>query len=110
MRIIFILLLLPFITKAQINRSASELAHENIKDYISTKIFKNRMYKPVSYGELKPDKEINSSVLWVLDHRFEVAESQTTSDKEPVVEQKLYRFIFYLDKKMKVARAENIKF
>jgi hypothetical protein len=73
MRIIFILLLLPFITKAQINRSASELAHENIKDYISTKIFKNRMYKPVSYGELKPDKEINSNVLWVLDHRFEVA-------------------------------------
>lgn len=102
--------MLPFIAKAQINRSASELAHENIKEYINTKIFKGRSYKAVSYGQLKENRVYNTDILWALDHRFEIGEAPNRSDKVIAVTQQPYRFIFYMNKKMKVVRAEEIKF
>ncbi len=111
MRIIFCLLLMaPFLVKAQINRSANELAHENIREYLNTKIFKDRAYKPVYYGELKPDKEYNTNVLWAVEHRFEITEPPKNTDHNTVAEHQSYRFIFYLDKKMKVVKAEAIQF
>jgi hypothetical protein len=111
MRIIFcLLLMLPFFAKAQINRSANELAHENIKTYISTKVFKGHHYKPVAYGELQSNKQYNNEAVWVLDHRFEIEQTLKEPAKDFENVQQPYRFIFYLDKKMKVVRAEAIKF
>ena len=46
-------MLLPVLSFAQINRSAKELAGEQIQEYITSKLFKDRDYKPVSTGELK---------------------------------------------------------
>ncbi|HEU4633544.1 MAG TPA: hypothetical protein VFS22_06150 [Flavisolibacter sp.] len=110
MRIIFCFLtMLPFIAKAQINRSASELAQENIKEYINSKIFKGRSYKAVSYGQLKENKVYNMGILWAIDHRFEIGDVPNNSDKVFAAAQQPYRFIFYMDKKMKVVRAEEIK-
>ncbi|MGN6402788.1 MAG: hypothetical protein ACTHMD_20195 [Flavisolibacter sp.] len=108
MRIIFItLLLLPLLAIAQINRSAKELAGVNIKEYISTKIFKGDVYKPVSYGELQPHKD-NTGIVWTMEHKFEISNSQAPVHKTNDVQQ-VYRFIFYLDKKMKVLKAEDIE-
>lgn len=101
--------MVPFLVKAQINRSANELAHENIREYLNTKIFKDRAYKPVYYGELKPDKEYNTNVLWAIEHQFEITEPQKKPDKGVVTEHQSYKFIFYLDKKMKVVKAEAIQ-
>jgi hypothetical protein len=109
MRIIFItLLLIPLASVAQINRSAKELAGNNIKEYINTKIFKGDAYKPISYGELQPHKD-NTDIAWTIEHRFEISEpSQTPVHKANDVQQ-VYKFIFYLNKKMKVLKAEDIE-
>ena len=103
--IIFLLLFLPVVINAQINRSAKELAEENIREYLTAKIFKGQTYQPVSYGELKPRKEKNPDVAWNMEHKFEITETQVHADKKTAV-QKPYRFMFYLDEKMKVLKAE----
>jgi len=109
MRIIFItLLLLPLVSIAQINRSAKELAGDNIKEYISTKIFKGDIYKPVSYGALQPHKD-NTGVAWTIEHRFEISETSQMPVHKTADVQQDYKFIFYLDKKMKVLKAEDIE-
>jgi hypothetical protein len=100
---------LPFISKAQIDRSANELAHENVKEYINTKLYKGRFYKPVSYGQLKENKVHNTDIIWVIDHRFEIGEVQKKSDKGFTAVQQPYKFLFYLDRKLRVIRAENIQ-
>ena len=107
MRIILILLLVPFISNAQINRSASELAQENIRDYLSTKMFKSRAYKPVSYGELKPNKKLNAEIAWTVEHKFEIADTQPAADRNSIAVIHPYTFTFYLDKKLKVLLAES---
>ncbi len=105
-RIVFLLSLLPVVVNAQINRSATELAKENIQEYIMEKIFNGRQYQPVSYGELKPRKEENPDIVWSIEHKFQIAETPTyTGKKIPL--QKPYKFMFYLDRKMKVLRAET---
>jgi hypothetical protein len=105
-RIAFLLSFLPAVVNAQINRSATELAKENIQEYITEKIFNGRQYQPVSYGELKPRKEGNPDIVWSIEHKFQITETQTDSDKKTLL-QKPYKFIFYLDRKMKVLRAET---
>ncbi len=110
MRIILILLLLPFVTKAQLNRSATALAHENISEYIHTKIFKRAAYKPVFYGALIPIKEADPNVRWRIEHRFEIAPTQTNPDTTVAAELQLHNFIFYLDKRLEVVKAEAFHF
>ena len=105
-RIALLLLFFPAILNAQINRSATELAKENIQEYVTGKIFNGHPYRPVYYGELKPRKERNPDIVWSIEHQFEVLETQTEADKKQSV-QKPYRFMFYLDRKMKVRRAET---
>ncbi|MEP7371891.1 MAG: hypothetical protein ABI675_00795 [Chitinophagaceae bacterium] len=107
MRILLLILLgFPFFSNAQINRSANELAREKVKEYIVTKIFKELSYKPISYGELKPQKQPHSEMAWSIIHRFEIVDSQFVSDKKiPVT--KPYDFSFTLDKKLNVIAAEN---
>jgi hypothetical protein len=105
-RIAFLLMLLPAVMNAQINRSATELAKENIQEYLTGKLFNGHQYQPVSYGELKLRKERNPEIVWSIEHRFEITETQTYSDKK-LLAQKPYSFVFYLDRKMKVRRAET---
>jgi hypothetical protein len=104
--IFFLLLFLPSAANAQFNRSATELAKENIRDYLTGKVFKDRPYQSVSYGELKSGKERDPNVSWTIEHRFEITETETGADKKTPVH-KPYRFIFYLDKKMNVLKAET---
>jgi len=107
MRIILIfLLVLPAFLNAQINRSATEFAQEKIEEYIKNKLFKDQPYKPVSFGELKPSAGSNREIAWSIEHTFGITQIQVVSDKRTAV-QKLYRFAFYLDKKMKIYKAES---
>jgi hypothetical protein len=105
-RFLFFVLVLPVFSSAQINRSAREFARERIQEYIVTKLFKDLSYKPVSFGELKAHEEKNPEIAWSIEHKFGITEIQVVSDKRTEI-LKPYRFVFYLDKKMKVQRAES---
>ncbi len=105
MRIILIaLLVFPTLSFAQINRSAAELARETTREYLVTKIFKDKVYIPVSYGKIKAVEDTRSETAWTIEHHFEIEETQTAFEKKARV-RKPYKFVFYLDKKMKVLRA-----
>ena len=106
--LLFSLLCLPFLCNAQINRSANEVARERVKEYIATKLFKDQVYKPVSYGELIPQKQRDTGLAWLLTHQFEITDSQFVADKKIAV-RKAHSFSFYLDKKMKVIAAESYR-
>ena len=107
MRILLLLLIvIPFFAKGQFNRSANELARENVKEYIVTKLFKDLSYKPVSYSELKSRKQPHIDIAWLMNHKFEIVDSQLVADKKIAV-RKAYYFSFYLDKKLKVVTAES---
>src|SRR5262245_19537940 len=104
--ILLSLAILPLLASAQINRSAKELAGETIATYITKKLFKDKPYHPVSFGELKECKEQNSEVMWSFVHKFEITESKGAFGKD-LPASKAYTFIFYMDKKMNVRRAEG---
>jgi len=106
---LFLLMLFPVIVNAQINRSATEFAKDNISEYITTKLFKGNPYKPVSYSELKSWKEKNSGISCFIQHNFEITEIQTDAGQKTPV-QKLYKFTFYFNEKMKVLRAESFTY
>jgi hypothetical protein len=107
MRVTFILLLIiPAIVNAQINRSATEFAKDNISEYITTKLFKGNLYKPVSYGELKFWAEKTSGITSIIEHKFEITEIESHNGKKESI-QKPYKFIFFFNEKMKVVRAET---
>lgn len=107
MRTLFCLAIaLPAMIHAQINRSAAELAKENIRTYLTGKIFKDASYQPISYGELKPEKERNEETKWIIVHKFKITETELEVDKKVSVE-KPCDFIFYLDNRMQVIRARS---
>jgi len=106
MRLLILLLVtIPFFSDAQINRSANELAFERIKEYVETRLFKDLTYKAVSYGQLKPQSKPHSQVMWSIEHKFEIASPVFSENKSSNLKQ--YNFSFYLDKKLKVLRAES---
>ena len=103
---ILIVCTFPALMKAQINRSATELARENIHEYVTDKIFKNGAYQPISYGELRSAGVKDREVKWSIVHKFEITETQREASKKVEV-QKAYDFIFYLDDKMRVVGARS---
>ena len=105
-RLVLVIILLPAIIHAQINRSATELARENIRNYLAGKIFRNVPYQPVSFGELKAQKVRNGDTQWSIVHKFKITETEVEADKKISI-QKPYDFIFYLDNKMQVIRARS---
>ena len=110
MRVIFLLLgVIPMVSAAQINRSATELSHERIQEYLHDKLFKNKLYKPVSFGDLKFQKQNNSEATSFLVHKFEISSGSQSQEKLPNDSPQVHTFIFYLDDKMKVVRAESIQ-
>jgi hypothetical protein len=106
MRLVLVLsIIIPFLSDAQINRSATELACERIKEYIETKLFKDQPYKAISYGDLKPVSQHDSKVAWTIEHKFEI-ETPVFTDKKMAVRTP-HHFSFYLDKKLKILLAES---
>lgn len=104
--IILLLIILPSVAFAQVNRSAKELASGNIKEYITERLFTGREYKPVFYGEIKAAESKDRKIHWSLVHKFEITETELVNDKVTLV-QKLYQFGFYLDRKMNVLKADG---
>jgi hypothetical protein len=91
---------------AQENRSATELAKENIADYLSRKIFSGKNYIPETFQVLKSFKApFKTNIAWTIGHEFSVAESSTFANEKR--KKSRYGFLFYLDKKMTVLRAES---
>ena len=105
--ILFLLLLIPAVSGAQFKRSATELAKDNIRDYVTQKLFKNPSYQPISFGELTDNRRGSSTFTSLIRHKFSVTEIEShESAKVPV--QKEYLFVFYFNDKMKVQMAESI--
>jgi hypothetical protein len=104
--ILFLLVLSPFIAFSQINRSARELAKENIQDYLSSKIFRNQPINPVSFGELVRFKKPDPEITWTIEHRFELVKNSKVQGHDSTIRQP-YKFVFYLDEKLKVYKAES---
>jgi hypothetical protein len=105
--IIFLLLLTPALTNAQFKRSATELAKDNIRDYLTQKLFKNVSYQPISFGELRDNRGGSSVFTSLISHKFSITEIQSHDNiKVPV--QREYFFVFYFNDKMKVQMAESI--
>ncbi|HEU0111948.1 MAG TPA: hypothetical protein VFQ73_13820 [Flavisolibacter sp.] len=110
MRIILILCLLINISAAaQINRSAHQLAAENIRKYINEKLFAGKLYKEGSFGEIHTHPVIRSDIKWTIDHGFDIVERVKTADKDDSMQFQSYWFVFYLDKKLNVIGAESYK-
>jgi len=105
--IITILLLLPVGIQAQINRSATELAKETTGEYISTKIFKDKLYQPLLFGVVKAWPDTRSPISWTITHEFIITDVQRSGYNDAPDVQKTYSFIFYLDSKMKVLKAAS---
>jgi len=107
MRILLLSLFsLPCFAGAQINRSANEVARESIQEYICQKLFKNQAYAAGQYGDLQPQNDRETYVAWSITHQFEITDSQYVSNKRIPV-RTTYNFSFYLDKKLKVIKAEG---
>lgn len=104
--LILVLLLVPLVHQAQVNRSANELARENVRTWLLSKMFKDQPYKPGEYGELKKIVSKNPGISWMILHWFEIEEPEIDPQTKAHV-QKPYKFAFYLDKQMTVVRAES---
>jgi hypothetical protein len=104
--LLFAVIIIPTFVHGQINRSATELAKENIRNYLTGKIFKAEPYQPIFYGELKHEKERSVDARWSIVHKFKITETEMEADKKFSV-QKPYNFIFYLNDRMEVVRARS---
>jgi hypothetical protein len=105
--VLFLLLLIPALSNAQFKRSATELAKDNIRDYVTQKLFKNYSYQPISFGDLTMNKGGGSTFSSLIKHKFAVTEMEDHDDMRVAV-QKEYLFVFYFNDKMKVQMAERI--
>lgn len=105
--ILFLFLVIPALSNAQFKRSATELAKDVIKDYLTHKIFKNSSYQPVSYGELTANRGGGPIFSSFIEHKFVITDTESHANmKAPV--QKEYLFVFYFNDKMKVQMAESV--
>jgi len=105
--ILFLSLLFPVVVNAQFKRSATELAKENIREYLAEKLFKNRPYQSISYGDLTPLKGNDPEIGSYIKHQFAITETQIHGDKKDSV-QRAYQFIFYFDNRMRILGAEKL--
>lgn len=104
--VILVLLVVPFFATAQINKSANELAKEVTREYLVTKLFRGKNYQPIRYGELKAKNDKRSSVAWTLEHDFEVTDMEPSGFNN-FQNKNFYSFLFFLDKRMKIVKAES---
>lgn len=108
MRILLFLFLLFFLNSnasSQENRSATELAKENISEYLQNKLFIGKSYSPVSFDKLISfSSERKTDVAWTITHDFLLGENKKDNIEVPAQK---HEFIFYLDRKMTVLRADS---
>ena len=104
---LFLLLLMPALSNGQFKRSATELAKDNIRDYVTQKLFKNHSYQPISFGDLTMNKGGGSLFSSLIKHKFAISEMEAQGDMKVAV-QKEYLFVFYFNDKMRVQMAERI--
>jgi hypothetical protein len=105
--ILFLSLLFPVAVNAQFKRSATELAKENIREYLTGKLFENRPYQSLSYGDLTPLKGNDPEIGSYIKHQFAITETQIHGNQKDSV-LRAYQFIFYFDNRMRVLRAESL--
>jgi hypothetical protein len=105
--LLLVMLVIPCLLNAQINRSAKELASETTKEYVVNKLFRNDVYKPVSFGELKACNDTRSPISWTVEHVFEIKHTNKSGYEKPQELSTTYSFLFYLDKQMKILKAES---
>ena len=104
---LFLFLLIPALSNAQFKRSATELAKDKIREYVTEKLFKNVSNEPISFGELTANSAGGSTFSSLIKHRFAIIDTEShESIRTPV--QKQYEFVFYFNDKMKVQMAERI--
>jgi hypothetical protein len=108
MRLTILFLLICFHAHSQVNRSALELARENTEDFLTTKIFRNQTYRPITFSTLEPYKNYDPDISWVLEHKCEVLNTTRRFGKDTST-YTTYKFVFYLDRKLKVFRAESFQ-
>ena len=109
MRISFLIcLVLAFSAQGQINHSATELAKENVQEYLVKKIFRNKVFRPLEYGSLEPYAHYDPDISWVFEQRCEVTQTVRYPGKDSTYTLP-YKFVFYLDSKLKVFRAESFQ-
>jgi hypothetical protein len=102
-----LLFFLPFALTAQFKRSATELAKENAQEYLADKVFKSQAYQSISYGELRARRERDRGIAWSIEHTFRIIENEVHDARKTPV-QKIHRFIFYFDNKMRVLGATSL--
>lgn len=105
--VLFFLLLFPAIANAQFKRSATELAKDKVREYVTQKLFKDLSYQPISFSQLTDSKSSDREVAHFIKHKFSVTEIELHEDAKTSV-QKEYSFVFYFDDKMKVTGAESV--
>ena len=93
-----LLLLLPLMATAQMNRSASELAREKVEEYLKGKLFRNQPYQAYEFGVLKPTSMADTEIVWMMEHRFGILEK----GKASATVWQPYYFVFYFDKKINI--------
>lgn len=97
------LFLLPLSATAQMNRSASQLARENIEAYLKGKIFRTEPYRSYTFGTLKPATLAEPEIVWTMEHRFGIQEKRENDASV----WKPHYFVFYFDKKMKILMTKS---
>ncbi|MES2881316.1 MAG: hypothetical protein V4676_04150 [Bacteroidota bacterium] len=108
MRLLPILLLIAISSAGQINRSANQLAVENIGWFVTEKLFKSNTYQPLKFVNLQSVERADDKITrWRMHHQFCINGNCTAEEKKLPCAGNHYNFIFYLDEKMKVVLAER---
>ena len=109
MRLIFLFFLfISFHAHSQVNRSAAELARENTQEFLVNKIFKSQTYHSLAYSEVEPYRPYDPNISWVMEHKCEVLNTTRLFGKDSST-YTIYKFVFYLDRKLKVYKAESFQ-
>jgi hypothetical protein len=91
----------------QVNRSATELAKENIQEYLKTRLFQDGRIVSLTFHELKTHTSSQkSAIAWLISMACFIEEQEFRGDSLRTV-RRPYTFTFYLDRKMAVKRAES---
>lgn len=109
MRTILTLLALwcSLLAAGQVNRSARELAKENIGDYLSQRLFRGSRIDGLTFQDLKAYTSRNKTeIAWLISMGCFIEEQEFRGEKMRTV-RRPYAFTFYLDRKMAVKRAES---
>lgn len=102
--LLFLMLILPTLASAQVNKSAKELAGENIEAYLQ-KIYKGQDHT-ITLGEPKAYLSQGSEAEWKISCRVTFTD---VAGKKSSSQDAYSNFMFYLSRRMQVVSAEAYK-